>query len=129
MALIAGDILALETEIDELAHGFTLDEHAVKVFQPLLILSFKIPPIGGHAAPQNTEGAGLELCTEVESLALWKMRLSVVFQPLIEGLFYHLAIFHYIRFDLPVFRVFLLDPLDGVIQQIRGKWDDVITWH
>ena len=24
---------------------------------------------------------------------------------------------------------FLLDPLDGVIQQIRGKWDDVITRH
>ena len=128
VALIAGDVLAFETEIDELLHGLALDENTVQVLEAVLILGFKVTAIGGLTALENTESAGLELSAKVKSLALGKAGLAVVFHPLIEGLFYHLAVFQHIRFDLPVFRVFLLDPLDGVVQQIRGKWDDVIAW-
>ena len=55
--------------------------------------------------------------------------LAVILDFLKELLFHHLAVFHHIGLDLGVLGLFDLDPLDGVVQQIGGKRDDVIAWH
>ena len=73
VALVAGDVLAAIAEVDELLHGLALDEHAVQVLEPLLILGFKVAAIGGLTALEDADGAVLELGAQVESLAFGKV--------------------------------------------------------
>ena len=127
--MVAGDVLAAIAEVDELLHGLALDEHAVQVLEPLLIFGFKVAAIGGLTALEDADGAVLELGAQVESLAFGKVRLSVIFHLVIEELFHKLVTHHDVGLDRLVFCLFLLDPLDGVVQQIGGKRDDVIAWH
>lgn len=57
------------------------------------------------------------------------MRFSIVLYFFVEGLFYKLAIFGNAYLDLPVFSLFGLDPLDGVVHQVNSHGDNVIVWH
>ena len=129
VALVAGDILFLKAEVDILEHGVTLDHHNVQVPQPLLILRFKETAIGGDALFQDVSGTVLQPGAQVERLGFGEMGLAVILDLFVKHPLHKLAVFHDVALDLPVFGLLGLDPLDGVLQQVKGQRDDVIIGH